>query len=148
MTFKAIVKYFDKLEDRIRGKLSRIPILYAFIGGFGVVLFWRGVWHTSDILMAKGGFLGFIFYEPITIIWIVVVMLLTGLFVSFFIGDRILLSGIKHEKKVEEKTEEEVLHEEMEISQLSLKIDKLSKDIEEIKNLSRSKFNEDKEKNK
>ena len=87
--------------------------------------------------MAKGGIWSLIFYEPITIIWVTIIMLLTGLFVSFFIGDRILLSGIKHEKKIEEKTEEEVVHEEMEISQLSLKIDKLTKDIEEIKEIYR-----------
>ncbi len=37
-----------------------------------------------------------------------VILLSTGLFVSFFIGDSILLSGIKGEKKIVEKTEEEI----------------------------------------
>ena len=49
---KNIVKFFDKLEDKTRAMLSRMPILYAFVGGIGVVLFWRGVWHTTDFLTA------------------------------------------------------------------------------------------------
>ncbi len=41
----------------------------------------------------------------------VAVLGISGLFVSFFIGDTILISGIKREKKVIEKTEEEVRQE-------------------------------------
>jgi hypothetical protein len=43
-----IYHYFDKLEDRIRGRLSRYPIFYSLIGGTAIVLFWRGVWITAD----------------------------------------------------------------------------------------------------
>jgi hypothetical protein len=37
-----ILAFFDKLEDKTRAKLSRVPLLYAFLGGIGIVLFWRG----------------------------------------------------------------------------------------------------------
>ncbi len=135
MLFKAITKYFDKLEDRVRGRLSHRSIIYAFIGAVGVVLFWRGVWHTADILMAKGGVWFYIFYEPNTVVWTTLMLLLTGLFVSFFIGDRILLSGIKHEKKIDEKTEEEVQKEEQEIKEMIKKVNEIHKDIQELKNV-------------
>lgn len=129
-----IVRFFDKLEDRVRARLSHRSILYALVGGACTVLFWRGVWHTADILMEKGGFLGWLFYEPITVLWTSLVLLMTGLFVSNFIGERIVISGLKKEKKVTDKTEEEVKVEEEEISRLENKIDSLSKEIAEIKN--------------
>jgi len=134
MFYKSLVRYFDRLEDRVRMKLSHRSIIYAFIGGVGVVLFWRGIWHTADILMAKGGIWFYIFYEPNTIIWTTVMLLLTGLFVSFFIGDRIILSGLKHEKSLEEKTEEEVQKEEFEIKDMMRKVSEIHRDIEVIKN--------------
>lgn len=133
MLFKAIVRYFDKLEDRVRGRLSHKSIIYAFIGGTGVVLFWRGIWDTADILARKGGTWSVIFYPPYTIIWATLMLLLTGLFVSFFIGDRILLSGMKHEKKMDEKTEEEVQKEEGELKDMMRKVNEMHKDIEKIK---------------
>jgi hypothetical protein len=52
---KNIVHFFDKLEDYVRGILSKYPIPYAFVGGVSIVLFWRGVWHTADMLQARGG---------------------------------------------------------------------------------------------
>lgn len=128
-----IVNYFDKLEDRVRMRLSHRSIAYAFIGGVGTVLFWRGVWHTGDILMKQGGFLGWFFYEPVTIVWTSIILLMTGLLVSVFIGERIIISGLKNEKKVSDKTELEVDKEEDEIRDMRRKISQMSKDIEEIK---------------
>ena len=133
--FKTIFRYFDKFEDKVRGKLSHSPILYAFIGGLAIVFFWRGVWATSDIIMSQGGFWGWFFYEPIMLIWSTIILLATGLFFSFFIGDRVILSGVRHEKKIEEKTVEEIEHEESEIKSVLNKLDKMSKDIEKIKNV-------------
>ena len=43
-------------------------------------------------------------------------MLMTGLFVSFFIGERIVISGLKHDKKVFDKTAAEIAEEEDEIA--------------------------------
>lgn len=50
---KDIFKFFDSLEDQIRRRLSHWPLSYALICGAGVVLFWRGVWHTADFIMEK-----------------------------------------------------------------------------------------------
>lgn len=130
-----IVKFFDKLEDKIRGSMSHYPIFYALVGGVLMITFWRGVWHTGDILMHKGGWLGVFFYEPITLIWTTILMLLIGLFVSFFIGDHILISGLKHEQKITDKTEKEIEGEESQITRIENKIKKMETDIEEIKNL-------------
>ncbi len=97
---KWIITFFDKLEDKIRISLSHYPIPYAFIGGVGVVLFWRGVWHTADMFKWFTG--------PLSTIVGFVILLLTGLVVSVFIGDSILLSSFNREKKLAEKTETEV----------------------------------------
>jgi hypothetical protein len=144
---KNIFRFFDKLEDKVRARLSHRSILYAFVGGSLVVLFWRGVWHTADILMEKGAgmyvyegskfgkFLYYFFYEPNTIVWTTAFLLVTGLFVSTMIGDRIILSGLKNEKKIDEKTEVEIRQEEEQIVLLNKKVSEISKDIEEIKNL-------------
>lgn len=132
---KKIIHFFDKLEDKVRTRLSHRSIFYAFLGGTFTIIFWRGIWHTADILEAKGGIWAYIFYEPNTIVWTLALLLLTGLFVSIMIGDRIILSGLKHEKKVEEKTEEEVKQEEKDIKSLRSQMTQISKDVEEIKTL-------------
>jgi hypothetical protein len=130
---KKTIRFFDKLEDKVRGALSHVPILYSIIGGVLVVLFWRGVWHTADILMAKDGILGFIFYEPIQVVLTILGLLITGLAVSIFIGDRIILSGILHEKKIEEKTEELVKEEEVSLVGIRNEIRELRKELETLK---------------
>ena len=76
MTVKRIIKFFDKLEDEVRGKLSRNPFLYALLGGIGVVLFWRGIWHIADDINLGSG---------ISLIIGSVILLMTGVFVSEFI---------------------------------------------------------------
>ncbi len=45
---------------------------------------------------------------PVSIIISVGTLLLTGLFISFFVGDAIIMSGIKGEKKLVEKAESEI----------------------------------------
>ena len=121
-----LVKFFDKLEDRIRGALSRHPIVYTFIGGVGIVLFWRGVWLTADLFPFMTG--------PVSIIISVALLLLTGLFVSFFIGDEIIIEGLRQDKKITEKTESEIKSEEATLRQIrktlediEAKLNKLSK---------------------
>jgi hypothetical protein len=99
-------------------------MLYAIIGGVAVVLFWRSVWDIADILK----------FPPIwSLVVSVGIMMVTGLFVSFFIGDRILLSGLKHEKKLAEKTEDEVKQEETILLSIALRLEKMEKDIADIK---------------
>jgi hypothetical protein len=132
--FKSLARFFDLLEDKVRARLSHRSILYALIGGVMVVLFWRGVWHTADILMVQGGLMGDLLYEPTSIVWTSLILLMTGLFVSSFIGERIVISGLKREKKVTDKTEIEVAEEEIKIKKLEDKIDFLINEVSAIKN--------------
>ena len=97
---KRIVNFFDKLEDRVRISLSHYPITYAIVGGIGIVLFWKGVWETAELFP--------VLFGPMSVIIGLIILLLTGLLVSFFVGDSIILSGFNREKKLVEKTESEV----------------------------------------
>ncbi len=125
------IKFFDKLEDKIRTKLSHWPIIYALVGGVGIVLFWRGVWMVADLIN-----LG-----PIASVLIsLIILLMTGLFVSFFIGHYIIFSGLKQEKKIEEKEEAEIEIElDLQRAQMKVlmevknKIEKIEKEISDIK---------------
>lgn len=130
---KKTLRFFDKLEDLVRSTLSHVPIIYSIIGGVLVVLFWRSVWHTADILMAQGGILGVIFYEPVQLVLTVIGLLITGLMVSVFIGDRIILSGLRHEKKLEETTEELVKEEVVSLMSIRNELRTIKKEIEILK---------------
>ncbi len=122
-----ILNFFDKLEDRIRGKLSHYPILYAFIGGIGIVLFWRGVWHTAD---------DFGLGSIVSLAIGTVLLLLIGVFVSAFIGNKLIISGLVGEKKLEEKAKEEIETEieteEAQIENLQNAVTRLEEKLEHI----------------
>ena len=119
------MKFFDKLEDGVRAWLSRYPLLYGLVGGGAIVLFWRGVWHTADQFSFMTG--------PTSLLISGLVLLLTGLFVSFFVGENIILTGLKHEKKLVEKEEAEIKTEGDDIVEIKLAMKELKKDLEEIK---------------
>ena len=121
-----MIKFFDKVEDRVRAKLSHYPIPYAIIGGFAIVIFWRGVWHLADDLEIS---------SVSSILIGGIVMLATGLFVSFFIGDRIILSGLKQEKKIFEKTESEIVLEANILDVMNERLKTVEKEIRDIKDL-------------
>lgn len=124
-----ILRFFDKLEDKTRAGLSRLPFVYALVGGVSLVLFWRGTWMVADVLAAQGGSLGWWFSAPVSLVVSIFALLSTGLFVSFFIGDQIILSGLTHEKKVEEKTEAEVRAEGALLVDIYKKIEKIEENI-------------------
>jgi hypothetical protein len=124
---KKTVKFFDKLEDKVRAFLSRWPIVYTFIGGVAIVLFWRGVWMTADSIPFLNG--------PISVILSIAILLITGLFVSFFIGENIIISGIKRDKKLFERAEIEIQAEAEKISKLEEMLDHLDQDIHNLKKL-------------
>jgi len=121
-----VIKFFDRLEDKVRGGLSHYPITYAIIGGVGVVLFWRGVWHTADLFQFMTG--------PVSAIIGAIMLLISGLFVSFFIGDNIMIAGLKREKKLAEKTELGIETEKEELDDVRGILLKMERDLEEIKN--------------
>jgi len=124
---RKVIYFFDKLEDHVRGALSHFPILYAFVGGIGIVLFWKGVWETAELFPSLFG--------PGSIVSSVIILLMTGVFVSSFIGNEILISGLKSQKKIAEKTEEEVQTEESDLTKIRKKIEKMENDVVELKEL-------------
>jgi len=134
---KNILSFFDKLEDKTRARLSHFPILYAFIGGVGVVLFWRGVWHTTDFLTAY--ILGethvtwfSILDGPLSFIVGTVILLVTGVYVSAFIGNRLIITGLSGDKKLAEKTKDEILTSEDEMKKIQKTLDKVESEIEHL----------------
>mgnify|MGYP001599588976 CR=1 FL=1 len=122
-TVRKIVRFFDKLEDRVRGKLSHYPILYAFIGGAGVVLFWRGVWHLADEMNID---------SVVSIIIGSIILLLTGIFVSAFVGNRLIISGLIGEKKLEEREESEIETEEAQLINLQITLNRIEKKLNHL----------------
>ena len=128
-----IYNFFDKFEDITRGALSRYPIFYAIVGGGATVLLWRAIWHTADLFELQGGFLGWLFYPPNQVIINLFVLLAIGLMVSVFVGDQIIISGLKKEKKFTEKTEMEVGEEVITLKHIRDEVRNLKKTVEEIK---------------
>lgn len=124
---RAVITFFDHLEDKIRHRLSRYPVAYALIGGVGVVLFWRGVWDLADVVPGLS--------PLVTIAASLVIMLLTGTFVSFFIGEQIILSGLRSEKRLDEKTEKEVQEEEVELGHIDREVEDIKTQLAEIKKI-------------
>ncbi len=95
-----IIKFFDILEDKIRGKLSRWPIIYALLGIIGIALTWRGIWHLADVLNLA----------PLwSVIIGVIILLSTGLLVAVAIGDEVIINAFRGRKKITEVRLEETL---------------------------------------
>jgi len=130
MRFKIVI-FFDKLEDKVRESLSRRPIIYTLIGGVAIVLFWRGVWLIADSIPFLTGGVSFVLS--------VIILLLTGLFVSFFIGEEIIISGLKKERKFFEKAESEIATEADILKEIKAKLEKIEADLEDLKGKKRKK---------
>lgn len=119
-----IVRFFDKLEDHVRAQLSRMPIIYSLVGAVGIILLWKGIWETAEWFTVLDG--------PGSIILGTAILLATGLLVSFFIGDTIIISGLKREKKIAEKTERDVKTEEDVLVDVERKLAELERQVGEI----------------
>ena len=115
---------FNKLGDKVRIKLAHMPLIYALIGSIGIVSIWRGVEMISSDLGMSGWF---------SLIFGILIATSTGLFVSFFIGDNIIISGLNKEKRIDENTEEEIHAEKEEIEKERTTLIEIKKDIKEIK---------------
>lgn len=130
-----IIKFFDRIEDKVRIRLSHRAILYAFVGGGATLLFWRGAWRVFDHIENLGGVFGFLFSAEVSLVVSIVVLLMTGLFVSVFIGERVIISGLKQEKKAFDKTESEIKEEEGMLFEMKMTIDELKRDTAEIREI-------------
>lgn len=128
----SVVYLFDKMEDHIRARLARHPFIYTFIGGAGIVLFWRGVWHIADVFEHTSRFGAHLFSPLGSLMLGVIVLLSTGLFVSAFIGDSIIMSGIRHDKKIIEKTIEDVETEKSDLEKLLVSVNEMQEELSHL----------------
>ncbi len=112
-----IKKYFQNFEFKKRSFLAKHKVFYALLAGTGVVLYWRGIWHFADILESKESIFEIILHPLGSIIIGVLILLFAGILVQQFVGNDIIISGIKKEKIDIEKTEKELLKEEEEIKE-------------------------------
>ena len=81
-----------------------------------ILKIWRGVWHLSDYLESGTNniFLRVIF-SPLGSLFLGIILLFTiGLLVQQFIGTDVIISDLKKEKRDIDKTEEELLKDELE----------------------------------
>lgn len=121
---KTLLKFFDILEDIVRSWLSKRPILYGLIAGIGAVLFFRGVWYLADEM-------GIGSTESILIS--AIILLLSGVFVSHFVGDQLILSGLKKEKKVIDRTGDEIHTEMATLRDIQHDLKEIKHDLEHFK---------------
>src|SRR3989338_1099755 len=93
-----------------------------------------GDWLVADDFEFMTGY--------VSILISTVILLLTGLFVSFFIGDELIIAGLKEEKKISEKTEEEINNEEMTLQELKKEIRLLTQKLGAIEKILRKQNGE------
>lgn len=115
-----LTHFFDKLKRKVHRILSHVPAIYAMIGSVGIILLWRGVGGLADEIH-----MGF---WTSTIIG-TVILLVTGLFVSFFIGEDIIIAGIQEENRIDELTEEEIRFQSVSRIQMQWKLEGLLKEV-------------------
>jgi hypothetical protein len=104
---------FKKIMLKIKAWLSHHPFLYALLGGTGVVLFWRGVWLTTDFLMLTKYALisygsiesgGVLWWDgPLSLLLGIVILSCISAFVSSLIGNEMIISGLRAEKSLVDK---------------------------------------------
>ncbi|MES2930635.1 MAG: hypothetical protein V4665_02525 [Patescibacteria group bacterium] len=134
------MKFFKKIEIRTRNYLSHYPKVYALIVGIGIVLFWRGTWHTVDNISTAISYL--YSYSSTTLLFapwwdgplsFLVgsgILYITGAFTSSFIGSELILSGLRGEKKLNERTEKNLKEEVGAIGDIKEELLMISKKLE------------------
>lgn len=137
---------FKKFEDKVlkiqlknRAFLSRHKFIYSLLGATGVVLYWRGVWHTVDILESWGGWYSFIFSSVGSLVLGVLILSFGGILVQELIGTDTIVSGLKKQKRDIDKTVEELIKEEAThkqekelIKEMDLHLHKIDKRLKKI----------------
>ncbi len=128
--------------NKLTAYLSHRPKLYAFIVGIGIVLFWRGVWHTADqiheylsyglVSSTLDTFSSPWWDGPFSLLVGTVILYATSAFVSSFIGNELILSGLRGEKRLNQKTEEEVRSEVKAISDIKSSLKEINSTLEQL----------------
>lgn len=157
---KTVINFFDRLEDKIRGKLSKFPVVYGLIGGVGIVLFWRGIWYLADVAFAviaqwhsvdvRDGAMaisGWLLVDGLLSALIgAIMLLLTGLFVFNFLGSGMIISGLKREERAVKEAEREVREAEMEVegeagvvAEMRGELQEIEKQLEKLEELEQHK---------
>ncbi len=131
-----------KLKQKIQSFLSHHPGWYALIVGIGIVLFWRGVWHTADSIHILLGY----FYSnssidlaqniwwdgPLSFVVGIFILHTTGAFTSSFIGNELILSGLRGERRLNERTEADLKSEINTIGEVKEELVYISKKLEKL----------------
>jgi hypothetical protein len=134
-----------KIKHRIQNHLSHRPKTYALIVGIGIVLFWRGVWHSADHLhtfishlsatTSSASFIDAPWWDgPLSFIVGCILLYFTGAFTSSFIGNELILSGLRGEKRLNEKTELDLKDEVNAIADVKDELLIISKKLELLQN--------------
>ena len=131
-----------KAINRFHIFLSHHSFLYATIVGIGIVLFWRGVWHTVDTLHlyvdhyhmgSTISMTGHPWWDgPVSFIVGSLILFVTRAFVSSFIGNELILSGLRIEKKIAKHTESDIESEVYTISDIKHTMNTISRKIEDL----------------
>jgi len=142
---------FTRIEERTRIYLSHYPKLYALIVGIGIVLFWRGVWHTADLThmiwnYAQNGLtIDLVSHPWWDGPWSFVVgslmLYFTGAFTSSFIGNELILSGLRGEKKLNQKTEHEIESEFLAINEIKKSLKEVTTKLDQLEDKIRKEVN-------
>lgn len=138
-----------RLARRIRFFLSHWPTLYALIVGVGIVLFWRGVWYSVDVIhrlltvyntsSPLDSFASLWWDGPLSFIIGSFILYITGAFISSFIGNELILSGLRGEKKLSERTESEVKTEVSAIADIKRELGIISQKLEQLETIRENK---------
>jgi dolichyl-phosphate-mannose--protein O-mannosyl transferase len=124
---KYFTNIFLQIEERARTYFERFPFIHAFLGGVGVVLFWRGIWDLADRFKI----------DPIMSLAVGCLLLgAIGLFIHTFVGNAIIIKNVEKDKQMTKKAEHEIIlieqdvkKEEITLSHLSERINSLEKAI-------------------
>lgn len=132
-----------RITNKIKAWLSHHPLLYALLGGVGVVLFWRGVWHTVDYIMLLAqasathtsiSLVTNLWWDgPLSLALGSFILLSTSAFVFSLIGNEIIITGLQSERRQLAKTSGVIHNESKEIDELRQAFANVSTKLEHLK---------------
>jgi len=145
---KALFIFLKTTGKKLQRALRRHPLVYAFVGGVGIVLFWRGVWYLTDFLvfaiLVPRDQLGAIDWTGgidggISLVLGIALLLSTGLFVSEFLSGQVLMAEGKEEERLAKETEEGIKKESSELPSIEEGLQHIEEEIKNLKDQARRK---------